>query len=95
MSLLYGSFDLYIDHCVCYFLNAIRVVSFGSLTESFALCKKYCPPSQYVPSMNMPGLCVADLSIPSHPPVPFKACGSETGYDSDTNYPLQVCDSYF
>lgn len=65
----------------------------NSSIESFALCKTYCPPAQYVPSMNTPVLCVADLSVPDHPPVPFKACGSEISYDSDTNYPLQLEDS--
>jgi len=65
------------------------------ISESFVLCKSYCPPPQYVPNMNNPILCSADISVPNHLAVPFKACGNEIGYDSDTNYPLQVCNIYF
>lgn len=65
----------------------------NSSIESFVLCKTYCPPSQYVPSINAPVICVSDLSVVDHPPVPFKVCGSEVSYDSDTNYPLQLDDS--
>jgi hypothetical protein len=58
------------------------------------LCQTYCPPPHYVPSMDKPVVCLADVPIPNHPLVHFKACGNEISYDSDTNYPLQVCSSH-
>jgi hypothetical protein len=78
----------------CYFMDVSKAVFFCFIAESFALCKTYCPLSQYMPNVNTTVLPVAGLSVPDHPPVPFKACGSEMGYDSDTNYPLQVCGNY-
>jgi hypothetical protein len=64
---------------------------FCFIAESFVLCKTFCHPSQYVPGITTPVICVSDLSVIDYPPVPFKACGSEVSYDSDMNYPLQVC----
>lgn len=75
-------------------MDVSKAVFFCFIAESFALCKTYCPLSQYMPNVNTTVLPVAGLSVPDHPPVPFKACGSEMGYDSDTNYPLQVCGNY-
>jgi len=88
-------FDVSIVHCICLpFYGYDWSYFFCFIAESFVLCKTYCPPSQYVPSINAPVICVSDLSVVDHPPVPFKVCGSEVSYDSDTNYPLQVCDKY-
>jgi hypothetical protein len=60
------------------------------ISESFVLCKTYCPPPEYVPNMDKPVFCLPELSALHHPLFPFKACGTRTSYDSDTTYPLQV-----
>ncbi|XP_021937211.1 putative tRNA (cytidine(32)/guanosine(34)-2'-O)-methyltransferase isoform X2 [Zootermopsis nevadensis] len=74
--------------------SAQLVLCDGAPDESFVLCKTYCPPPQYVPSMDKPVLYLTDLPIQKYPLVHFKACGNEIGYDSDTNYPLQVCSNH-
>ena len=88
-------FDVSVVHCICLpFYGYDWSYFFCFIAESFVLCKTYCPPSQYVPSVNTPVICMSDLSVVDHPPIPFKVCGSEVSYDSDTNYPLQVCGKY-
>ncbi|KDR09940.1 putative tRNA (cytidine(32)/guanosine(34)-2'-O)-methyltransferase isoform X1 [Zootermopsis nevadensis] len=86
-----------LSHLQTFFKEVIVVkphTSRNSSIESFVLCKTYCPPPQYVPSMDKPVLYLTDLPIQKYPLVHFKACGNEIGYDSDTNYPLQVCSNH-
>lgn len=65
----------------------------NSSIESFVLCRTYYPPPQFVPNMNKSVLCLAELSVSHHQRFPFKACGNQISYDSDTTYPLQLEDS--
>jgi hypothetical protein len=78
------SLSLLFDECK-------EVCLFWFISESFVLCKTYCPPPQYVPNVDKSVLCLAELSDSHHPRFPFKACGNQISYDSDTTYPLQVC----
>ncbi|XP_023721377.1 putative tRNA (cytidine(32)/guanosine(34)-2'-O)-methyltransferase isoform X2 [Cryptotermes secundus] len=65
----------------------------NSSIESFVLCKTYCPPLQYVPNIDKSLLGSPELLDSPHPRFPFKACGNQISYDSDTTYPLQLEDS--
>jgi hypothetical protein len=71
-----------------------EVCLFWFISESFVLCKTYCPPLQYVPNIDKSVLCLAELSDSHQPRFPFKACGNQISYDSDTTYPLQVCSNW-
>uniref|UniRef100_K7FHZ6 Ribosomal RNA methyltransferase FtsJ domain-containing protein n=1 Tax=Pelodiscus sinensis TaxID=13735 RepID=K7FHZ6_PELSI len=67
-----------------------------SSPEAFAVCRGYCPPEGYVPSMANPLLdhCYDvdfnQLEGPNRVIVPFLACGDLSAYDADRTYPLQL-----
>ena len=68
----------------------------NSSIESFVVCQNYSPPEEFVPSMDA---FLLDHKYGDHNPVcggplsiivPFVACGSLCGFDSDKSYPLQL-----
>lgn len=70
----------------------------NSSIESFVVCRRYDPPSDFVPSMQAfllehrygtYGNCMLG---PSSLVVPFVACGDLSGFDADKSYPLQMPD---
>ena len=69
----------------------------NSSIESFVVCRNYNPPADFVPSMDT---FLLDYSYssesnevtggPSSVIVPFVACGTLSGFDSDKSYPLEL-----
>ncbi|KAG8249957.1 putative tRNA (cytidine(32)/guanosine(34)-2'-O)-methyltransferase [Homalodisca vitripennis] len=67
----------------------------NSSIEAFVVCQNYAPPEGYVPTMANPLLdntnCDwSELNGINRLIVPFVACGDLSGYDSDTNYSLNL-----
>ena len=68
----------------------------NSSIESFVICKNYSPPHDFVPSMDTflldhsYGDSNNVLGGPLSVIVPFVACGTLSGFDSDKSYPLQL-----
>lgn len=68
----------------------------NSSIESFVVCRNYNPPEGFVPSMETFLLDHAygpDNNLYGGPLgviVPFVACGTLSGFDSDRSYPLQM-----
>lgn len=63
--------------------------------EAFVVCRDFCLPEGYAPSMIDP--LRPPLYGNEHPAqgpaqiiIPFVACGDLQGFDSDRNYPLKV-----
>lgn len=63
----------------------------NSSIECFVLCKKFCLPPGFIPSMEKPLLSLTEFCGPHNTPVQFHICGIET-YDPDTTYPLELED---
>ena len=66
----------------------------NSSIEAFVVCRKYCPPEGYQPTMTNPLLDHSytdfnQLEGPNRFIVPFIACGDLSAYDSDMTYPLE------
>ena len=67
----------------------------NSSIESFVVCRRYCPPDGYIPSMDS---LLSDHKYGSSNEllgsaalvVPFVSCGDTSGFDSDKSYPLQL-----
>ena len=69
----------------------------NSSIESFVVCRNYSPPADFIPSMDT---FLLDHSYssgsnevtggPSSVIVPFVACGTLSGFDSDKSYPLEL-----
>lgn len=68
----------------------------NSSIESFVVCRNYSPPGDFIPSMEV---FLLDHKYGADNPtsggplsviVPFVACGSLSGFDSDKSYPLQL-----
>jgi tRNA (cytidine32/guanosine34-2'-O)-methyltransferase len=69
----------------------------NSSIESFVVCRRYSPPSDFVPSMDRLLLDhhygeANELLGPNALVVPFVACGDLSGYDADKSYPLDLGD---
>ena len=80
------------------FFNEVTVAkpksSRNSSIESFVVCRDYCPPEGFIPSMDR--LLLGHKYGPDNPIigpdaviVKFVACGDLSGWDPDKSYPLE------
>lgn len=83
-TLLYSQFETLFDHVVVAKPQSSR----NSSVECFIVCWGYNPPTTFVPTMIPPTLDYTCESDVNRVLIPFVACGSLAGLDSDMNYPL-------
>jgi tRNA (cytidine32/guanosine34-2'-O)-methyltransferase len=91
VSLLYSQLRVFFSEVTCSKPKSSR----NSSIEAFVVCKGFCLPDGYIPSMLTPML---DQTYGSHNAesghgrvlVPFLACGDLSGFDADQSYPLDA-----
>uniref|UniRef100_A0A1I8A896 Putative tRNA (cytidine(32)/guanosine(34)-2'-O)-methyltransferase n=1 Tax=Steinernema glaseri TaxID=37863 RepID=A0A1I8A896_9BILA len=92
VTLLYAQLKCFFKEVFCAKPKSSR----QSSCEAFVVCRGYCPPEGYVPTMKNPLFCddydeeVNQLTGPNKVLVPFVACGDLSGFDSDRTYPLDL-----
>eukprot|EP00731_Ephydatia_muelleri_P015249 Em0008g969a len=90
IQLLYSQLSIFFKSVHCAKPNSSR----NSSIESFVVCREYCPPPDYVPTMINPLLDhkYSDFNAMTginRVIVPFLACGDLSAFDSDMTYPVE------
>jgi tRNA (cytidine32/guanosine34-2'-O)-methyltransferase len=94
VSLLYSQLRLFFSEVTCSKPKSSR----NSSIEAFVVCKGFCLPDGYTPSMMTPMLdqkygSKNEASGHGRVIVPFLACGDLSGFDADQSYPLDAAES--
>ncbi|VDN24188.1 unnamed protein product [Gongylonema pulchrum] len=92
ITLLYAQLKFFFKQVHCVKPRSSR----QSSCEAFVVCKEFCLPEGYTPTMKNPMLApdydaeVNSLTGPNRILVPFLACGDLSGWDSDRTYGLEL-----
>ena len=94
IDLLYQQLKLFFDDVVIAKPRSSR----NSSVESFIVCRQFHLPDDFVPNIDEPFTYTYERSLLSQEKlssiIPFIACGSLDGFDSDKTYPLEDEQSY-
>lgn len=94
IDLLYQQLKLFFDDVVIAKPRSSR----NSSVESFIVCRQFHLPDDFIPNIDEPFIYTYErtLNIQERPSyiIPFIACGSLDGFDSDKTYPLEQDQTY-
>ena len=94
IDLLYQQLKLFFDDVVIAKPRSSR----NSSVESFIVCRQFHLPDDFVPNIDEPFTYTYERSLLSQEKlssiIPFIACGSLDGFDSDKTYPLENEQAY-
>jgi tRNA (cytidine32/guanosine34-2'-O)-methyltransferase len=94
IDLLYQQLKLFFDDVVIAKPRSSR----NSSVESFVVCRQFHLPDNFSPNMDEPFVYVYEQALINQQRssclIPFIACGSLDGFDSDKTYPLEDTHAY-
>ena len=89
IDLLYQQLKLFFDDVVIAKPRSSR----NSSVESFIVCRQFHLPDNFIPNIDEPFIYTYERTLTNQEKssfvVPFIACGSLDGFDSDKTYPLE------
>ncbi|CAF0802937.1 unnamed protein product [Rotaria sp. Silwood1] len=94
IDLLYQQLKLFFNDVVIAKPRSSR----NSSVESFIVCRQFHLPNNFIPNIDEPFIYTYERTLNTNEKlsfiIPFIACGSLDGFDSDKTYPLEQDQSY-